>query len=826
MRLYKPGIGLFAALFAFAATGCGELDTMLASNAVYQVNAAVEGRNLDEYAIVGINSRIRPYFLSSLKNDPDVAGLVVFIKTPAGEVVSKKVRYVPGSADYVSGQPISIDEDGDAPEDASGSPETGAGWTTPEQEASGEDVSGSVNSEKGTDGETPPPQEEPLWDDSPENEGEDEESANAGQDFFTGTTADGGLDIEQVYQIREKRTSSGYSEAADPDEIAVYVSNLDGDLPALLFPEKLAAGIYILVFQVLGPHGVLSSSEKLTYYVSDAEFSLGDIQAYHSGDMEKSGIVSPGGIIMLETRVNADSRLKPYITWYNEKQRVREGPVSGGVDRMLWQAPGKTGFQALRAEVFPFTPPESYKKTAGLAKELSLAVSSKQTGRSAGNTGIPQQEAVIRWYQLRGDFSDSLAPADAKRKLTPGGGLSTWLPKAGIYGLAAGPADPYTIPGPLFVPDKELPGRGQLVFRLALESSGTVFSGIFTLDRTSQTLKLDLSWDADAGHLTLRYALEYEERIQTLLLPSSAADAWTTVVVDFTVRGNTFRSDIGLLPAEDGKFLTELASLSDKSAPSGKGIVLPGALTGNGAFRIGASASPPALLSETLPDASPVSRSETLPDASSALPSEMPPDASPALPSETSSVSSLIPASSSALSSFLSPSSSLQAASTSVNVEQVKTSLYSASAPVMIVDAALVLFSVGEAVDETAEDEEAEADSEDAPEDAPSGPPKTRALPAGEERQPTLAVNANAPAKTVAEETVVEKDAGRGSAGEKPPLTPDTVDGVSREPGKEPPGEEDAESEPDENDLPGETEDGGTPDAYVAANPAPPVPEL
>jgi hypothetical protein len=672
------------------------LDTMLSSSAVYQVNATVEGRNLDEYAIVGIDSRIRPYFLSSIKNDPDVTGLVVYLKTLRGEIVSKKVRYVPGSAGGNSGQPISIDKDEDAqdtdapvPGGGSGSPEAAAGQTESGQAASGEAASGSANSQESAEAE--PSEEESRGNGSSEND-YNEEDANAGQDsseveVTAETTAGGGLDMGPVYQIREMKTPSGSGEADDPDELAVYVSNLDGDMPALLFPEKLEMGIYILVFQVLGPHGVLSSSEKLAYYVSDAEFSLGDIQTYHSGDREKSGMVSPGSVIMLETRVNADDRLKPYIIWYSGKQRVREGPVSGGVDRTLWQAPGKTGFQAIRAEVFPFTPPESYKKTAGLSKELSLALSSKQADRAAGNTGIPQQEAVTRWYQLGGDFSDSLAPADTRRKLTPGKGVvSTWLPKAGIYGLAAGPADFYDIPGPLFVPAKELPGYGRLVFRLALESSGTVFSGVFALDRAVQTLKLDLSWNAAAGHLTLRSALDYEEEIQNLSPPSSAADGWITITVDFTVSGNKFWAELGLLSAGE-ESPGELAALPGKNVPDGKGIVLPGALTGNGVFKIGA---PSALSSSSAASVS------SLEAAAPAAPV-------PELPS--SSLTSV----------------SAGAAASAVKTEPVKTAVPGDSAPVMILEAALVLFNTGEFAADSA-DESAESAGEGTPENAEAEP--------------------------------------------------------------------------------------------------------
>jgi hypothetical protein len=652
---------------------------MLSSNVVYQVNAVVEGRNLDEYAIVGIDSRIRPYFLSSIKNDPDVTGLVVFLKTPRGEVVSKKVRYVPGSAGRGSGQPINIDKDKDlqgidttVPASGSGSTETPAEQTESGQSASGEDASGSAGSEENSRNETLPPNEEYAGDGS----SKDEEYADAGKDFSAGTTADDSWDTGPVYQIRQMKTPSGFREVADPDELVVYVQDLSEDMPALLFPEELTIGIYILVFQVLGPQGILSSSEKLAYYVADTEFSMGDIQAYHSGDMEKFGIVSPGSVIMLETRVNADARLRPYIVWYSGKQRVREGPVSDGVDRLLWQAPGKTGFQAIRAEVFPFTPPESYKKTAGLAKELSLAISSKQTNRAAGN--VPQQNALTRWYQLGGDFSDSLASADAGRKLTPGNGApGTWLPKAGIYGLAAGSAASYTIPGPLFIPDKELPGRGQLVFRLALQSSGTVFSGIFVLDRTSQTLKLDLSWDAAAGRLILRYALNHEEEIQNLSLPSSAGDGWITVTVDFIAKRNKFWAELGLLSDGSDKFPAELVSLSGKSVPSGRGIVLPGALTGYGVFKLGALSALSALSSTTLSPVSPSSSSSASAVSSglssSSTTSTVSSPVSPSSSSSASAVSSGLSASSttSTASSSVSPSSSSSSSTTSTGSSSV-----------------------------------------------------------------------------------------------------------------------------------------------------------
>jgi hypothetical protein len=596
MCLPKSGIGLLVVVSAFIVAGCGELDTILSSNlstnSVYRVNAVVEGRSLDECAIVGIDSRIRPYFIDTIEGDPDITGLVVFLETPEGELASRKVRYVPGSAEQSSEQAVGTDRSTAGQmggNDLSGTPA--------EQTEDGETVSGEIESavdaedpdlESGESGRDEPL---PVGDGSSPDGNFSREEEGAAAEQVSGL--DDGWERGTVYQIRGKRSFSGNGEIADPDELVVYVPKLSGELPALLVPEKLAIGPYVLVFQVLGLQGVLSHSEKLIYYVSDAELALGDIQTYHPGNVERSGVVSPGSVLMLETKVSADARLEPYIVWYHGKNRIKEGPVSEGVDQLLWRTPAQTGFQAIKAEIFPFAPPAAYKNANGLVKELSLAISSKQARRAVGSTETLQPDSLIRLYQLGGDLSDSLAFQDGGRELVPGNDtIIAWLPKTGIYGLAAGFGRSYTIPGPLFTPDENLPGRGQFVFRFAIQSSGIIFSGVFTLDKTSQTLKLDLSCDTNTNRLTLSCALGDEIREQTLFLPFSGRDEWITVAVDFTTENKEFRTELSLLSVGNGELLAELASLSDKSVPAGKGIVLPGALTGKGVFRIGAAAVP------------------------------------------------------------------------------------------------------------------------------------------------------------------------------------------------------------------------------------------
>ncbi|MDR0387816.1 MAG: hypothetical protein LBH57_07230 [Treponema sp.] len=756
---------------AFFASGCGELDSVLSSslssNSAYRVNAAVEGRNLDECAIMGIDSRIRPYFLNSVEGDPDITGLVVFLETPEGEQASRKVRYVIGTADQISGQAVDTGNNADGsriPEDAAlESPQIPAGQTESGGDGYGKDE---IPQDEERPRESSDSYEEPATG-GRENE-DTEQGPLSGDDWGDGP----------VYQIREKRSLFDTpGESGDSDELVVYVPRFDGELPALLFPEKLAIGPYILVFRIMGLQWVLGNSEKFIYYVSDADLSLGDIQTYHSGNVERSGVVDPGSIIMLESRVSADDRLEPYIIWYNGRKQIREGPVSKGVDRLLWQAPVQTGFQSLRAEIFPFKPPAAFKNTNGLLKELPLVISSKQAKRAMGDTEAFQQDNVLRWYQLSGDFSDSLAPGDAGRKLTPGNNTDiTWLPKAGIYGLAAGPAHAYTVPGTLFTPDEKLPGRGQFVFRFTLQSSGIISSVLFALDRTSQTLKLDLAGNMQTGQLVLSYALGDDRREQRLPLPFFAREGWITAVVDFSAGDGEFLADFGLLSAGDGEFTAELASLSDKSAPEGKGIALPGALTGEGVFRIGAAASP---ANSSVSGRSGFGAARE--PAFTVAGGDVTPGAEPA----------------SFLAGEESPGAAVSASAAAERPILLNTGTADAadgSEPVLIMDAIVVLFSAVEAREEApaeSEDETGEAEEDGATAEAgdtglrENAPPEQpRPAPAsgkGQEPQPVPAVNAeavNAEPETNSRDsgdTAEEKTA--PAAGKEPDSAQKTEDG-------------------------------------------------
>jgi hypothetical protein len=80
-------IGIAALLAA-----CGDLNMTLSSGRVYKVAALVNGVSLDECAILSAQSRISPYFDMNIKDDPDGASLVIYLKNYLGKPTGFNIR--------------------------------------------------------------------------------------------------------------------------------------------------------------------------------------------------------------------------------------------------------------------------------------------------------------------------------------------------------------------------------------------------------------------------------------------------------------------------------------------------------------------------------------------------------------------------------------------------------------------------------------------------------------------------------------------------------------------------------------------------------------
>jgi hypothetical protein len=91
IRFIRTAVVISILLPLFGA--CGELDTVLPSSGTYQVKALVNDTSLDDCSLINAGDAIRPYFANSVADDPDITGLMVFVRNAKGAVVGGKTIY-------------------------------------------------------------------------------------------------------------------------------------------------------------------------------------------------------------------------------------------------------------------------------------------------------------------------------------------------------------------------------------------------------------------------------------------------------------------------------------------------------------------------------------------------------------------------------------------------------------------------------------------------------------------------------------------------------------------------------------------------------------
>jgi hypothetical protein len=102
--------GVFAVFLILVS--CGEFDSVFPVNQTYLVSARAGDYSLDEYSVIRQDDEIRPFFVHSIKEDQDITGLTVFLRTPEGKQAGKKIRYAIAGPEE--------EEDGEMPIPAAG----------------------------------------------------------------------------------------------------------------------------------------------------------------------------------------------------------------------------------------------------------------------------------------------------------------------------------------------------------------------------------------------------------------------------------------------------------------------------------------------------------------------------------------------------------------------------------------------------------------------------------------------------------------------------------------------------------------------------------
>ncbi|MDR2447125.1 MAG: hypothetical protein LBD58_07545 [Treponema sp.] len=265
----------------------------------------------------------------------------------------------------------------------------------------------------------------------------------------------------------------------------IFVPARTMELPAFTLPETLDIGQYAMILQVVGKDGtLLSSTEKLFYFLAEARFAVKDPQVYLPGQSD-ARMAKAGAYILLEVPVLWDEPLDPYVVWSDGGKIFHEGRVSEGANRMLWKAPELAGFKNIRAEVFPLPPFEGTQKVNGIAGTISIPITMKEVEN--GHFAEKLNE-FTHWYALHGDLLDKKGgpPLQFQTETT-----AQWAPAAYTYGLSIG-KDGYLIskPPPMEINmEEESGGDGQqenlpartdkLEFRLKLVEDGTIIRAYY-----------------------------------------------------------------------------------------------------------------------------------------------------------------------------------------------------------------------------------------------------------------------------------------------------------------------------------------------------------
>ncbi|MHB9291503.1 hypothetical protein Holit_00580 [Hollandina sp. SP2] len=586
----------------------GGMDMVFPGDRTYQVNAYINGYSLDECSIIRYNDTIRPYFVNSLGNDPDIRGLVVFLQNSSGQAAGKKIRYTLAAGltspeayleKPVTPEPVPVDPNPETPPafpvEQEEIPMVIESPVIVEPEVMQETGDPPVLVEQAVPEAVPDPPviiepeiyEEIMLKETEEYEAipmiieaklippvpDEVEMSPAFPSYPSLSDPAVNSDIPAIY-VPERSESRNYAFSPGKTDQILSVSRLDQDLPSYKITESLAIGQYTLVFQVLGEKTVLATIERPVYFLGDAALNFDDMERYLPGFSKTAHFVPPGVNVLIEAQVMSDNRLDPYLIWYSGKKRIGEGKLSENARYLFWKAPERTGFYTIKAMLFPFKPPENT-LLYGTSKELSLPVSSKS---EISGYFSDRADQFTHWYQFQNNLLDAKDPQDPNRSLrSKTQQQARWAPHGSIYGLSIGPEDVYVLPGSPFLLSDTEQGSGQILFRGLLLAPGTIGKTVFISDDpSSEPLGIDLSFNGATLILSVSAgALSYEEALHPSTegaVPSSVLQTGDFVIfsLTFRIQKNQFTAQVYL---EDTDMQTKPCTISLAAPISGEGTV-------------------------------------------------------------------------------------------------------------------------------------------------------------------------------------------------------------------------------------------------------------
>jgi len=514
MAIRVVGRAIISLIFLSLLSACGDMESMFPSGNNYRVRANVNGVSLEEdSSILRSGDRISPYFAVSVESDPDITGLLVYLRNWYGEIVGHRIRYVLGI---------------------------------------------------------------------PNGETAETEPAN------------------------ENETDADAQPETSDSEIEIAVRSFGQELPDFPLSESMEIGQHTLVFEVLGGRTTLRRTEIPVFYIGNAEFTLKDISMSLPW-LFGSRLVPPGTKVLLEARLNFDSRLDPYLIWHSGRNIIHTGRVREGAGSVLWEAPSQAAFHPLRLEILPYPPLGLRRNLLGISRKILLPVSANANtidfffeagpGYAARNRlaeGMFHLERINidpleencddvensleppelrRWYQFKGRLHDTISTQDEERFLIPADEhIPRWTSMGQSYGLSTCNDHTFLLSPVDFFREGQDHGGGIFLFHVRPIAEGTIFSVFFPAYLPAGGAWIDLSRSGDA--IVLRIGTAETTIEMPIFLTSSELRALIPVAVKFYIHPDRMEANLSI---GENAFLQSTV----------QGVPLSDALTGEGVIRLG-----------------------------------------------------------------------------------------------------------------------------------------------------------------------------------------------------------------------------------------------
>jgi hypothetical protein len=282
---------------------CGAMDSLMPSAVTYKVNALVNGVSIEKYSLISSEDTIQPCFEESVSNDPDITALMVYLRNSDGKTTGEVFIYTLEKGEKPDKESPDLEEQEkeqyDSPDEAS---------IKNENEVSAENENTSEVSFENENKDEVLAMSENEDEVLVENENEitiEGEGSNTILNNGASTVTEKKAPSQQTYYYK------------DGNDIIIPVQDFDTlpSLPLSKMSKAVPIGRYTLVFQVMSEKTSLYKTEKIFYYLGEADFSLKGINVYLPGIAEDAQLVPLNTVIMLEAKLNFDARLKPYFIW-------------------------------------------------------------------------------------------------------------------------------------------------------------------------------------------------------------------------------------------------------------------------------------------------------------------------------------------------------------------------------------------------------------------------------------------------------------------------------------------------------------------------------